>query len=116
MDDKIASKVYEYIDAIARKLGVAAEHVYTLLVRQQIVDGVIGILLGIVLMLIAYFSIKRWIPELDKDDYEFLGQPLALLAGACGIVGLVIIFHNIGPLINPEYYAIKEIMSFVSGK
>lgn len=116
MDDKIVNKAFEYVDAVAQKLGVDADYVYPLLVKQQIVSGVTGLVIGLIFMIASYFLLKKSIPILIDDDLDFFGFVGSAVGIAAAVIGVIIFFDNIGPLINPEYYAIKEIMSFVSGK
>ncbi|NMF00040.1 hypothetical protein [Aneurinibacillus aneurinilyticus] len=117
MDDKIVNKAFEYVDAVAQKLGVAADYVYQLLVKQQIISAVPGLVIGLIFMIASYFLLKKSIPLLIDDDLDFFGFMSSVLGiTVCAVTGVIIFFDNIGPLINPEYYAIKEIMSFVSGK
>jgi hypothetical protein len=52
--DNIAGK----LEIIARKLGIALEHLWGILIRQAYVDGIVSITLSIVFLLIIFLMIK----------------------------------------------------------
>lgn len=129
MKNEVIKQVGDYIDAIASKLGVAAEHVYGILIKQQIVDGAIGVTVGLVLGLTTYFLLKQAIKD-GTEDYTKTERGtiinkgmrnegrcigLTITGSLIGLIALLFFFFNLGQLINPEYYAIKDIMSMVTG-
>ena len=121
MKEKVFDKVAEYIDAVAQKLGVAAEHVYGLLVRQQITSGVIDILTGLAVLFVIFAVVKYVLKRIDLEEYDLdeivlLGFiPVAIILGF-GIFGFSFFTDGLKHVINPEYYAIKEIIKAVGGK
>lgn len=131
MKEQAFQKVTEYIDAMAVKLGVAAEHVYEILVRQQYVEG-ITVLIGCLLFVVVSLFIARKTTELTSVKREErkgkyvseISEDLALVAYVLSwtvffIALLVSVFavpDCIAQFINPEYYAIKEILDTIGGK
>ena len=122
MKNEIANKAFEYIDAIAAKMGVAAEHVYGILVRQQLAEGIAYSLLttlAVIVFAVAYTKLFKAYRKCDGyGDEAFI---YALIFG--GILGLVIVItwffvfpNGIMKIVNPEYYAIKEILNALGGK
>lgn len=121
-----ADKIGGFIDELAKQLGVAAEHVYEILVRQQYVDG-IGMLvksgIWIVLFLVVWIAMtklfyKKW--DRIEDDAQF---GIGMLSLVLGIVTVIMTFIIIGDvtlgikkLLNPEYYALEDIMQFIQGQ
>jgi TRAP-type C4-dicarboxylate transport system permease small subunit len=120
--EKVFEKVTQYIDALAAKLGVAAEHVYGVLVRQQVADGVVGLsifaFLLVLLVISIYLAIKFISKSENGEDVE------GFIAGAFGfaaiIIGAIVLIQviffvpsDIKQLINPEYYAIREILDAI---
>lgn len=120
IENKVTERVFEYIDAIAQQLGVAAEYVFTVLVRQQMIEGIVyglflliaNIAIGIVAIKIYKYTFCNW-EKLCKRDNEFW----ILGCSATGLILLILIFYNVKFLLlytlktfNPEYYAIKEIL------
>lgn len=60
--DKYLDNVFEYIDAIASKLGVASEHVYGVMVTQKIVSGwaqVIGSVVAILIVIATLYTLYK---------------------------------------------------------
>lgn len=116
MNDKLVGKVSEYIDAIAAKLGVAAEHVYDVLLRQQVVDGVTTLVSYAVALPLIALSIRFLYKKSDKYDLNIFGILAIVMSVVFGlflICGFVDCSDAVKKLANPEYYAIKEIIKAV---
>ncbi|MED1742053.1 hypothetical protein P4U97_21585 [Bacillus swezeyi] len=119
-------KAMEYIDKLAAKLGVAAEHVYGVLVKQAFASGVTDSIIGFVFLMIAVIAgviitkvtIKIYGERYCNWDCEWFFVVLAvgLLVILPGVFGIYAITEGIKALINPEYYAIKEILDTIGGK
>lgn len=117
------SDIKSGITALASSLKVGAEHVYGILVKQQLVNAITFLILlifGIILLLNFTKALKN--PNEQWETREFLtslGIARVLQAILCCIL-LLIALLNIDVIvmgfINPEYGAIKEILTIVSGK
>ncbi|MDQ0270764.1 hypothetical protein [Cytobacillus purgationiresistens] len=143
MKEEIFSKATEYIDAIAANLGVAAEHVYGLMVQQKFTEGVAETIVGVLMLILfivtltlvigAYLNpkyktvgdgyLKAEVPSniyakvyelIDRTDgfAHMIIVPFLLLTA---LFGTLCIYSGILTLINPEYYAIKEILDAFGG-
>jgi hypothetical protein len=115
MNEKVFAKVTQYIDALAAKLDVAAEHVYGVLVRQQVADGVVGLSIFAFFLALLITSIYLTGRFIDKDT-----ETAEILATVSAIIGLIVLAEviffvptDIKQLINPEYYAIREILDAI---
>lgn len=119
--DSLYQQVYtdlkSAIDSMADGLGVAAEHVYEVMVMQQFINSLaysVLILTGVVLIVI---SIKAMQSVEDWDEAPSVMGICGILLGILGLVvfstGIININDIITGFLNPEYGAIKEIMSFV---
>jgi hypothetical protein len=143
MKEKAFEKVTDYIDAVAAKLGVAAEHVYGVLLRQSfatgIADTVLGVILLAVLITICTLIIKAYTKAEYKrdegriyssheipvnfyaklkdfiDDNDLFWFLFTIVSICLAIFSIVCLYCGILELINPEYYAIKDILSAISG-
>ena len=113
LGEDFGEKILDYFKELARGLGVAAEHVYIILVRQQIVLGIaemIGFLIGIVALSFVIWKGAKYSIKNDSEEFLFiLILPGAVIAGF--IVGF---FDGFIHVFNPEYYAIKEILEAIS--
>jgi peptidoglycan biosynthesis protein MviN/MurJ (putative lipid II flippase) len=112
--DKYLDQATSAITALAVSLKQPAEHVYEVLVKQQIVKGVmvLSILVLSLFMIILSYAFSR------KSDFN-KGNFAAVSTIACGVAGCIMFLYSmvcmdmlITGLFNPEYSAIKEIVSF----
>lgn len=124
-------KAFEYIDAIAANLGVAAEHVYGALLKQAMVSGLRSVVYIIICLAVSYVIIKMFkriysdVKEGEDgifvDSYGVsLGGVFALIFGGIAIIIMFFaIMADIGnattALLNPEYWALKEILTTIKG-
>lgn len=100
--------------AIGQAIGVAAEHVYSVLVKKFIVDGIVQLLpflLGIILITISWLKFGRYFKYYHRPEWHIL-YPIALLT-----IGVIILFHvnynvMIMGLVNPEYGALNYILEY----
>lgn len=111
------------VSALAEGLKVGAEHVYTVLVKQQTVSAIIWLMyfvLCIPFSLLIYKAMK-WAWKIDEPVKQFdtregsiiaiaFGCSIILLMWISAIVKLPVIFTG---FFNPEYGAIKEIMNLI---
>lgn len=109
--NKVYSDVKSGIQGLAQSLKVPATHVYTIMVKQQRVSAITWVIVDSFLFLVCLFFIIIW--AISKDDRdEWWGVPVFFT-----LVFLIFLFLTvteiIGGFVNPEYGAIKEIISFV---
>lgn len=114
--DKYADKAYGAVKELANALKVPAEHVYTVLVKQAVVVSITWIITFIILIIISILCIKTISKYgIQNNDYEIDQRGMAgMIIGIFTGIGVIICFTNIdimvGGLLNPEYYAIQEIL------
>ena len=100
--------------AIGQAIGVAAEHVYTVLVKKYVVDAIVQLLpflLGLILIIIAWIKTSAYFKAHDKIEWHILYPCILLIAG---IVALSCVNYNvmIMGLVNPEYGALNYILEY----
>ena len=98
---------------LAEKLGTTVEHLWGVLVKQAPISAGINILtitVWIIVLIIVGFYMRRKAVQWDKDIAPVLwGMFWAFAAGA--FAALCIIFgETVTALVNPEYWALKEIL------
>jgi prepilin signal peptidase PulO-like enzyme (type II secretory pathway) len=92
---------------------VPAEHVYSVLVKQQIVIG-ITILVAFIGFTALFTLCAVWFKKLDEWD-DFWAMFLMVIFGVLAGVSFILLCTNgIPSLLNPEYGAIKEIMEVLT--
>lgn len=117
-------EITKYIDQMAAKLGVAASHVYEIVIRQTIISGIVNTVLQVLIMTAIYVAFRKgWRYSRDRWDdwcadsdelYAILVWAVGGIAcGALFIVCLITTPDAIMSIFNPEYYAIKTILEAV---
>ena len=109
--------------ALGSALKVGTEHVYTVLVKQQVVNAVVYLTLGILSLIFLLVTYKQWGKiEVDDQTDEIKGaRPIALtiIFGLMSVACFAFFIFNIHDvamgLLNPEYGAMKDVIEFVQG-
>ena len=107
-------EVKSAVIAIAKALGVAAEHLYMVLVKKYVVEGLvqaIPFVIGLVLLIVGWIKTEKFIKTHDQIKWQIL-YPLIL--ASAGIICLCCVNYNtmFMGLINPEFGAINYILDF----
>ncbi|MBX4152414.1 hypothetical protein [Paenibacillus lautus] len=131
---QVMEKVFEYIDGIASKLGVASEMVLGILTKQQYIKGVLGIVMTVFLWVLAYIIFNKVSPRVVnwmKNDIERKNQksvyknhdmmdyPHIIIPGAVILLALTIatclhtfevLPESVNMLLNPEYFVMRDLL------
>ena len=115
--NKVYEDVKEGIQGLAVALKAPAEHVYKIIVKQQVVNSVSYLITWLILLL-PLITIKWWLINLEEASDSigwFIGFIFIVIVPAIiGIIGLAVTSSEIiTGFVNPEYGAIKDIMSFI---
>ena len=109
----------EGLQMLAEKLGVTIDYLWSVLLKQAYVSAILD-LLFVLLMVIMWAAliksrgaIKKWLKTMDDLEEGFI-----CIFGSGFIIGvtvaaIIFIFTSTSALINPEYWALKEILSAV---
>lgn len=113
----VYSDIKAGIAGLAAGLKVGAEHVYTVLVKQQIVYSITWLVFIIILLLLStVFRKVLYNHAREEWDDELFGL-FCIFGGTILIIGYIIVLCNLTTittgLINPEYGAIKDIINFI---
>lgn len=130
MSEKVTDKIFNYIDVLAEKLGVAAEFLLTAIIKQQIIGGIVWgsvyVVVTTLVIVIAIKSFKKFMSFLKEngdtfDDDDVQGMTwmsltivFALLSVIMFLVTIIDLPHQVMRIFNPEYYALKDIMSMIN--
>lgn len=128
---KTQDKVFEYIDSMAEKLGVASEHVYGVLVKQQVATGIDAILSSAFLLVLIMVGLLVVIPKtlkhkdklisesklhyVDTDPQDAIVYSVAFISIFLLVVIFFLLPYGIKVVINPEYYAMRDILEIIKG-
>lgn len=120
---RLSKQVYadfkQALAGIASALKVGVEHVYIVLVKQQIVKAIQWTILGIlpiIFLLVFGKSVHRWtVKNWDESD-GFTAIPWLIFFGLC-TYGLIVGINHLDTIVtgfvNPEYGAMTDIMDFI---
>lgn len=118
--NNIQAEVLTRLDAVAAKLGVGAEHLWEIFVRQSVTSGYVK--LGTFLLVIAVFattalvSHRKFFKATNKDVKDTLAMVFWVSMVLTCIASFVfsVQLNNIIPhIVNPEYFAWKEIQQIL---
>ena len=120
MQTEITKEIFTRLDALAAKLGVTAQHLWGVLVRQAGVErtfSIVGMAVGALILVLAVVLFVKATKSLHQEEevgLVWLWGGILLSA-----VGLVDFFTNLYWLLtcttNPEYWALKQVLE-VLGK
>lgn len=124
---KVYSDVKAGLNGLAQSLKVPASHVYSVMIRQQVAQSISDLIFFIAFIILSITLYKIGMKTMskidDKKDKEtdggYIGITVVsfLLCGFTTIVCICSFWHDYSSIVtgftNPEYGAIKEIISFV---
>ena len=113
--DKVADKVTSAIGVLAEKLGMASEHFYPVIVKQQVIEGYLYLIphfIGISIVIAVWVVIIRDMrkPSNRQDIDDGIHFWFLILSAAIGAIVLYNATQDISRVINPEYFAMHEIV------
>lgn len=110
----VGKNVKELLEKLAAQLGVTIDKVWPWLVKQQIISGWSRIIIWMIFTAIFSVSLKIFArKEKQTDDYFFAMVVDATLLICCVAIGLLGGSTAIAQILNPEYAALKDLMSMV---
>jgi hypothetical protein len=117
---KVYGDIKTAITAIGSSLKVGAEHVYEVLVKQQMVYSVCWLIFFIVCIAMTIIYVKL-IKYGIKEEWDDDGHAAFMVFGGMFIVAIFGIFcahldNLITGFINPEYGAIQDIFQLINNK
>ena len=111
---EIYPDVKSAIVQIGKAIGVAAEHVYTVLVKKYVVEGIkhLIILIGsLILLIIGVISVNKHIKASKRLTYALIIPAICLISGFIMITNVDYDAMLMG-LVNPEWGAINYILEY----
>lgn len=130
--EDVSAAIGEAINNLSSKLGVASEHVYGVLVKQQVIEAISHLVVLSFFILLFLFSVKYLFLKVFMSIYRekvekyprmedafntvriiiWVGVIIATIT-LC-IVFVVVVPEAIQKIINPEYFALKDILNQIS--
>lgn len=115
-----AREVYEDakdgFQRLVSNLQGPSKHVYEVYVKQCLVDGITRLLVAVFFLTITIIILREPIKKLEFDDNDS-GKHIAMfVVGILLAIATIVLIINflsggLGRMINPEYYAIQDIVA-----
>jgi hypothetical protein len=114
--NQLGSAMNQAISAIASKMGIAASHVYLILVRQMLIYGVLETAIGAALLVTGIVSLVHFVRFLKSDEADDGGTITLCVFGIIILfgVGIGLFADGLPLLINPEFAAIQWIVNMAA--
>jgi hypothetical protein len=121
----VGNNVTNMLRDVAHQLGIAVEKIYPYFVFQQVVNGVVGIvtfLISSALILGGAIFFSKLYSKESRGDYNEDNDTRELKMWTFGFFSVLLFFiflftvttfpysHYIGMILNPHYYAIKDML------
>jgi len=117
--NQMYSDVKTALVGLASALNVGAQHVYTILVKQQIVNSIHYTILILLFILLTYKTVNpmyKWANKYSGESDGFSNMLAVFYYFVLAVVGIILLFcvnTVVTGFVNPEYGAIKEIMQMI---
>lgn len=101
---------------LAEIVGATAEHIYIVLVRQHLISGIVNICGQLIILILTVFLTKKavdYIQTLDGHNKLDISLTVLITFGISWLfisafIGAIVV--NLIQVLNPEYYALLQIM------
>jgi len=104
-------KVENALGIMAEKLGMASDHFYPILVKQQLIEGWVHMGITIPLFIIGGLLFLIGLGKEHRGDEE--GNWAVFIGLIFYVIASLIFAGYLTQILNPEYYALMEIKSFI---
>ena len=108
------------LEELAKKIGTTTEYLWTALIRQAPINSVINIVEWIIMAFVTWLAwkgFKKAWKKAEKENWDEFWVICPLFVGIAflilWIVALFSISSTITGFVNPEYWALKEILNAI---
>lgn len=113
--NEVVSKVESYIGIIAEKFNAIAPEVWEILIKQQHIEffcWLAHLPIFVLMWILVIFLFKKYF-KTEDDGWQTGAVICSIIFGIITIIYLGWFGEVLPRLLNPEYYAIKEILSSI---
>ena len=115
--NNIPETINNVLEVLSTKFGTSVDHLWQVMVQQQIYEGkahlVIGIIFGII-SIVGIIALIRWSFSNNYNEDACIGS---FLISFVAIMFMMAFFYlSYMELVNPEYQAIKEFLEVFKGE
>lgn len=119
MSDQAVSEILKRVDALAAKLGVTAEFLWSILVKQARIEVWTNVAVIAAAAIVAWGLYRWWRSALRRSDGnvvdldsggEFVSLVFATIFAIVVVIGAFVAILQLPTLLlNPEYWALKQL-------
>ena len=116
MNQDMINQLKELFNPIAQKIGESTNFGWEVVLRQQIIYGILNLMAVLVGIIIAIITYKLWKHFSEDSNFNFQdGRTGIIVIGSIISLGLIIrgLVFGIPYLLNPEYYAIQFFINLI---
>ena len=114
-------EIIEMLKVLADKFGTTTEHLWRVLLEQALLSGITNVILLVVILVLTVmwvrFALERIKKEeengyysSDDDNIGALWLTIILVIPFCGVVSVLLIYDIVTAILNPDYWALREIL------
>ncbi len=107
--------VNKVMEQLAMAFNTTVDKMYPMLIKQAYISGIINTLIGITAIVILVVGTKiayKYWEQIYDVDGDFAVWCVGGLYAVIAVIAVPILLHSgITALLNPEYWALKEILS-----
>jgi hypothetical protein len=118
--DIIGDKIAVILKVLADKLGTSTEYFWPIFVKQQVIEGItsmgvwfIALVVGIAISLLLFKIYKKDSIQNNYSDWLPPAIIVSVITGFILIIFLIALSYGLPLVLNPEYYALKDILDMV---
>lgn len=114
--DKYIDRVGDVIATLASQLKVPAEHVYGVLTKQGFIKGISSLCALVLSLFMFAFAWNAYNINYIKHPHDDQGGYIAFIVVSIIMViisGVCFCAFGLSRIINPEYFAIKELLRMI---
>ena len=106
----------ELLKVLADKLGTTTEHLWGVLLNQAFLSGLSNSAFLAVILISSVWWWRFALAKIKKEGKENgysssdVWPPVILLIAACGTASTIIVYEIMTAFLNPEYWALKQIL------
>lgn len=101
-------EILKRIDALAAKLGVTAQYLWGVMVREAKVEGSLDGGLCVICAAVSFWCGRRAVAMINSED-DVAILPI-IIAFVTGVFALGFAYSSISGFANPEYFALNGIL------
>lgn len=110
----VSDQIIKVLDELGKRLVGPAQKLWEIYVKQAYVDGIQFIIASMAIWGVAYwcYRLYKWGTSNDEGDAVVWG---AIFTVAFSVGAVLMICAGVGHFINPEYYALMDIIQSITG-